>query len=316
MTIATRRAFLTIAGAWTMAGLAVPGAIAAPGDATVTLLGTKGGPRVTKSRRANPSNLVTAGGRSCVVDCGYGVIRQLVDAGVEAHDVRTILITHNHSDHMLELGPLIYSAWAGGLREPVDVWGPPPISKIMTSFLDSVAYDIDIRIEDEGRPDLRKLVRLHEFEAPSIGAATVFEREGLRVSAARVRHPPITHAYAYRFDAPDRSIVLSGDTTYSPELIALAKGADVLVHEVMHLAGLDRLLSRNPNAPTLRKHLIDSHTTTEQLGHVAAETGVKTLVLSHFVPGDDPSITDAMWIKDVRKSFSGAIVVGRDLMTI
>jgi ribonuclease BN (tRNA processing enzyme) len=188
----------------------------------------------------------------------------------------------------------------------------------VANFLDSVGYDVDIRIKDEGRPDLRELVRVHEFEAPpsGSGSATVFERDGLRVSAARVRHPPITHAYAYRFDAPDRAIVISGDTTYSPELIALAKGADVLVHEVMHLGGLDRLLSRNPNAPTLRKHLIDSHTTTEQLGHVAAEAGVKTLVLSHFVPGDDSSITDAMWIEDVRKNFSGEIVVGRDLMTI
>src|SRR5262249_29230985 len=122
--------------------------------------------------------------------------------------------------------------------------------------------------------------------------------------------------YAYRFDAPDRSVVLSGDTTYSPELIALAKGADVLVHEVMLLGGLDHLLSRNPNAPTLRKHLIDSHTTTEQLGHVAAEAGVKTLVLSLWVPGDAPSTTDALWPADVQKIFSGEIVVGPDLMTI
>jgi ribonuclease BN (tRNA processing enzyme) len=319
MTIAaTRRAFLTTAGAWTMAGLVAPQATAAP-DIKVTLLGTKGGPRVNKGR-ANPSNLVTAAGQSYVVDCGYGVTRQLVDAGVEAHEVRTILITHNHSDHMLELGPLVYSAWAGGLREPIDVWGPPPIGKIVANFLDSVGYDVDIRMEDEGRPDLRKLVRVHEFEVPSsassAGSATVFERDRLRVSATTVRHPPITHAYAYRFDTPGRSIVLSGDTTYSPELIALAKSADVLVHEVMHLGSLDRLLSRNPNAPTLRKHLIDSHTTTEQLGHVAAEAGVKTLVLSHFVPGDDSSITDAMWVEDVRKNFSGTIVIGRDLMTI
>jgi ribonuclease BN (tRNA processing enzyme) len=213
---------------------------------------------------------------------------------------------------MLELGPLIYSAWAGGLREPIDVWGPPPISRIVASFLESLAYDIDIRMEDEGRPDLRKLVRVHEFDANG----TVFERDGLKVSATKVRHPPITHAYAYRFDTPGRSIVLSGDTTYSPELIALAKGADVLVHEVMHLAGLDRLLGRNPNAPTLRKHLIDSHTTTEQLGHVAAGAGVKTLVLSHFVPGDSPTITDAMWTEDIARNFSGEIVVGRDLMTV
>src|SRR5258708_6318557 len=248
MTIAaTRRAFLTTAGAWTMAGLVAPQATAAP-DIKVTLLGTKGGPRVNKGR-ANPSNLVTAAGQSYVVDCGYGVTRQLVDAGVEAHEVRTILITHNHSDHMLELGPLVYSAWAGGLREPIDVWGPPPVSKIVASFLESMAYDIDIRVAHEGRPDLRKLVRVHEFEPPG----PVLEADGLKVRSAKVRHPPLNHACAYRFDTPGRSIVLSGDTTYSPELIALAKGADVLVHEVMHLASIDRLLDRVPNAPALRK---------------------------------------------------------------
>lgn len=314
-TAASRRGFLTSVGAWTVAGLAGPRAVAAPGDAKVLLLGTKGGPRVNKGR-ANPSNLVTAAGRSYVVDCGYGVTRQLVEAGIEAHEVRTILITHNHSDHMLELGPLIYTAWAGGLREPIDVWGPPPINRFVVSFLDAMAYDVDIRVEDEGRPDLRKLVQVHEFEASDAGSAMVFEREGLKVSATKVRHPPLTHAYAYRFDTLGRSIVLSGDTTYSPELIALAKGADVLVHEVMHLEGLDRLLSRVPNATTLRKHLIDSHTTTEQLGRVAAEAGVAKLVLSHFVPGDDSSITDAKWTEGVRKNFSGEIVVGRDLMTI
>lgn len=257
------------------------------GDTKVVLLGTNGGPRVGKGR-ANPSNLVTAAGRSYVIDCGYGVTRQLLEAGVQAHEVRTILITHCHSDHMLEPGPLIYNAWASGLREPIEVWGPTPVGKIVSSFLDSVGFDIDIRMADEGRPDLRKLVAVHEFEAPpspflppeagqakliyppaagSAGAAaTMFEREGVKVSAARVRHPPISHAYAYRFDASDRAIVLSGDTTYSPELIALAKGAGVLVHEVMHLGGLDRLLSRVPNAPSLRAHLIDSHMTTEQLG--------------------------------------------------
>jgi ribonuclease BN (tRNA processing enzyme) len=281
-------------------------------DTKVILLGTRGGPRVVKQGPANPSNLVTAAGRSYVVDCGYGVTRQLVESGVEAHEVRTILITHNHSDHTLELGPLVYNAWAGGLREPIDVWGPPPINRMVTSFLDYIAYDIDIRTEGEGRPDLRDLVRVHEFEAPG----PVFEVDGLKVSATRVRHPPLTEAYAYRFDTWGRSIVLSGDTTYSPELIALAKGADVLVHEVMHLASIDQLLSRVPNAPTLRKILIDGHTTTEQLGHVGAEANVKTLVLTHFVPADDRSITDAMWIEDVRKNFAGEIIVGRDLMTI
>jgi ribonuclease BN (tRNA processing enzyme) len=307
----SRRDFIATAGAVGLAAAAGVPTRAAEGDAKLILLGTKGGPRVGKGR-SNPANLVLAGGRSYVVDCGYGVTRQLIEAGIQAHQVRTILITHHHSDHNLELGPLIYNAWAGGLREPIDVWGPPPLQALIDGFFRSMAYDIDIRIADEGRIDPRRLVRVHEFEAPG----PVFELENLKVSATKVRHPPITHAYAYRFDTPGRAIVLSGDTAVSPELVALAKGADVLLHEVMHLGGLDRLLARVPNAATLREHLVASHTTTEEVGKIAAEAGVKMLVLNHFVPGDDPSITDEMWVADARKHFSGPIIAGRDLQAI
>jgi ribonuclease BN (tRNA processing enzyme) len=131
-----------------------------------------------------------------------------------------------------------------------------------------------------------------------------------------VLHPPIKHAYAYRFDTADRSVVISGDTNYAPGLVALAKGADVLVHEVLYLPGLDRLLARVPNAATLRKHIVDSHTVVEDVGRLAAQAQVKTLVLSHFVPGDDPEITDDMWSAGVRKHFKGKIIVGKDLMEI
>jgi ribonuclease BN (tRNA processing enzyme) len=140
--------------------------------------------------------------------------------------------------------------------------------------------------------------------------------ENVKVTAARVRHPPIKEAYAYRFDCADRSIVISGDTAYSPELVALAKGADVLVCEAMHLAGLEALLKKVPNAATLREHLLASHVVTEEVGRIASEAGVKTLVISHLVPGDDPSITDPMWEEGVRKHYGGSIVVGRDLLEL
>jgi ribonuclease BN (tRNA processing enzyme) len=131
-----------------------------------------------------------------------------------------------------------------------------------------------------------------------------------------VVHPPIEQAYAFRFDTRDRSIVISGDTNYSSALIDLARGADILVHEVMYLPGVDALAKRVPNGATLKEHLLASHTITEDLGKVAAAAGVKKLVLSHFVPGDDSSITDEMWTRDVRKHFKGEIIVGRDLMVI
>jgi ribonuclease BN (tRNA processing enzyme) len=99
-------------------------------------------------------------------------------------------------------------------------------------------------------------------------------------------------------------------------VIALARGADVLVHEVLYIPGVDEMVKRVPNAATLREHLLASHTTTEDVGRVAAAAGVKKLVLSHFVPGDDPAITDEMWLQGVRKHFSGDVVVGKDLMVL
>jgi ribonuclease BN (tRNA processing enzyme) len=280
-------------------------------DTRLILLGTNGGPRVTAGR-ANAANVVVVNERPYLVDCGYGVTRQLIAAGVSPQHVRTILITHHHSDHILELGPLLYNMWVCGLREPVDVWGPPGLKEIIDGFFQSMRYDIDIRVENDGRVDLRRLVQVREFHAPGI----VFETDGLKVSAANVNHPPLTHAYAYRFDAYDRSIVLSGDTAPCPEIVSLARDADVLLHEVMHLDGIDRLIARVPNAPKLREALLGMHTTTQAVGKVAANAGVKTLVLNHFVPGDDLAVTYEMWRADPSNDFEGLVVIGHDLQTI
>ena len=135
--------------------------------------------------------------------------------------------------------------------------------------------------------------------------------DNVKVTAALVDHPPIEHAFAYRFDAPDRSIVISGDTAVSKNLIALAKGADVLVHEALWVPAVDRIVAKVPNATTLKQHIIDSHTAVEDCGRVAAAAGVKTLVLSHLVPPDDPAITDQMWIDAAKKHFSGNVIVGQ-----
>jgi len=275
------------------------------------LLGTKGGPRVG-GERSNPSNLLLINGVPYVIDCGAGTSRQLVAAGVPLNRLRYLFFTHLHSDHMLEYGPLVYNGWATGLRTRVDAYGPPPLKSATQAFWEYMKFDVDTRIADEGRPDPRPLLVANELDAPG----AVMQNDDVKVTSALVSHPPIARAYAYRFDTRDRSIVLSGDTTFAPSLITLAKGADVLVHEILYPPALDRLLAKVPNAATLRKHLVDSHTVPEDVGRVAAQAGVKTLVLSHFVPGDDPEVTDPMWTEGVRKHFDGTIVVGKDLLEI
>src|SRR6266704_2379887 len=233
MISSSRRNFISGTAALAAAALAPLRAARAQGPAKtrLVLLGTGGGPRIV------------ANGVPYVVDCGEGVAHQLVRAGVALNTLRYVFITHHHSDHNLDYGNLVYDAWAAGLRTPVDSYGPPPIRAMTEAYWQLNRFDIETRIADETRPDLRKLVTAHEFDAPGL----VMQNADVKVTAARVRHPPIVHAYAYRFDAADRSIVISGDTAYSPELIALARGADVLVHETMHLGGLESLLKRVPN---------------------------------------------------------------------
>lgn len=282
------------------------------GRTRLVLLGTKGGPRLVGGGRHNPSTLLMVGGVPYVVDCGYGTSLQLIAAGVPLTRLRHVFVTHHHSDHDIELGLLPYNAWASGLSTPVDVYGPPGTEAMLPAFFRYTQIDVETRIADEGRPDPRTLITAHDVAGPGV----VLRNADVTVTAARVRHPQIEHAFAYRFDTKDRSMVISGDTAYSPELVELARGADVLVHEVMYVPGIEALLTRLPHARRFREHLMASHSTPEDAGRVAAAAGVKTLVLSHFVPGDDPSITDEQWAEGARRHYPGRIVVGRDLMEV
>jgi len=275
------------------------------------LLGTGGGPRPRKASSA-PAQVIIANDTPYVVDCGNGVARQLIFAGVSLPKLRHIFITHHHSDHNADYGNLILLAWAAGLRTRVDSWGPPPLEKMTKLFFEMNAYDINTRIADEGRVPLVPLVHVHEISE----GGPVMQDENLKVTSALVHHPPVVPSFGYRFDAADRSIVISGDTAPSDNLIRLAQGADVLVHEVLYVPGLDRLVARVPNAPVLKQSIMSHHTAAEDAGRVAQAAGVKMLVLSHLVPADDPAITDQMWIGAARMHFKGPIILGKDLLEI
>ena len=292
-----------------------PGAAELAGDAKpksrLILLGTAGGP-TPKPNRAAPAQVIVVNGASYVVDCGNGVARQMVLAKLKLSSIRSVFLTHHHSDHNADYGNLLLLEWASDMANRVDAYGPPPLSEMTRLFLALNDYDIRTRVADEGRPPLKDLIIPHEVNAGGF----VMQDENVKVTAALVEHPPVTPAFAYRFDCADRSIVISGDTRPSAALIELARGADVLVHEVMHLPALDELIATEPNAKTLREHLIASHTTTEQVGRIATEARVKTLVLSHFVPGGYPFLEDDVWFDAVRPYFSGNLIVGHDLLEI
>lgn len=302
----SRRATLALGAA----AVATAARAAEPRRSRLVLLGTGGGP-TPKPNRSAPAQAIVVDGAVYVVDCGNGVARQLVLAGLPLKALRAVFVTHQHSDHNADYGNLLLLAWAADLATKVDAYGPPPLKEMTRLFLQMDAYDIRTRIADEGRPDLAKLIAVHEITDDG----PVMQDGRVKVTCVRVRHPPVEPAFAYRFDCPDRSIVISGDTAPSEALVRLARGADVLVHEVMYLPAVDRIAAAEPNARTLKAHLLAAHTPAEEVGRIATEAGVKTLVLSHFVPGG-PGISDAEWEAAVRPHFAGKIVVGRDLLEL
>jgi ribonuclease BN (tRNA processing enzyme) len=275
------------------------------------LLGTGGGPRPRTASSAS-AQVILLNDDAYVVDCGNGVARQLVFAGVPLPRLRHIFLTHHHSDHNADYGNLISLAWAAGLQSRVDTWGPPPLEKMTALFFQMNASDIEARIADESRVPLVPLVHVHELSE----SGPVIQNDRVKVTATLVNHPPMVPAFAYRFDTADRSIVISGDTARSDNLIKLARGADVLVHSAVYFPAVDRLIARVPNATTLKQTIIRGQTSAEDAGRVAHAAGVKTLVLSHLIPADDPTVTEQMWIEAARTQFNGTIIVGKDLLEV
>jgi ribonuclease BN (tRNA processing enzyme) len=276
------------------------------------LLGTKGGPSVRDCGRVPSSNALIIGDSVFVVDAGYGVTYRLVEKAIALTAIRAVFVTHHHSDHNLELGTLLYNAWVNSATRPIDVFGPDGIEPLLAASLESNRFDIDTRIADEGLPDPRSMLN-----AKMYGEGLVMENEYVRVTALRNHHPPIVESYALKFEITNgKTIVFSGDTAYFPPLAAFAENCDYLVHEAMYGPGLDRLVQRNPTAKTLMDHLRASHTLTEDVGRIAAQTNTKNLVLNHFVPGGDPAITDDDWKRGVRAHYDGNIIVAKDLMEL
>lgn len=277
----------------------------------LVLLGTKGGPAIRPGGPSPTSILLDIGGRRIVVDCGLGVSRALVEAGMGLGELDLILITHLHSDHVLELGPLIHTAWTTGLSHPVTVCGPDGTKALWQGFLASLSYDIATRIADEGRPDLEDLVTIREY-----GPGPVLDEAGLTVTALRVDHPPVTDCFALKVEGEGRQIVFSSDTTFFSPLADFARGADILVHEAMLPEGLDSIVARTGNGTRLREHLVASHTFAADAGRIATSAGVSRLVLNHLIPADDPAFGEGHWRAALAETFAGELIVGRDGLVI
>lgn len=278
----------------------------------VALLGTKGGPAIRPGSSMPTSNLYVFDGRKIVVDCGLGVTKGLVDQGMQLKELSLIFITHLHSDHYLELGPLIHTAWTAGLKTPVDVYGPDGLEAYWSLFLQSMDADIALRIDGEGRPDLAQLVRVHKIDA-----GTVLDTDGLTVTAMRTAHPPLIDCFALSFKTPTTHVVCSGDTAPIEALAKFAQGADLLVHEAMLESALPALLARVGNgSDKLMDHWLRSHSFAHDAARIATDAGVKHLALSHLIPSDDPDYSDRDWTEAVENHWSGCLSIGKDGLRI
>jgi ribonuclease BN (tRNA processing enzyme) len=279
---------------------------------SVALLGTKGGPAIRQGSAMPTSSLVTLGGRRIVVDCGLGVTRGLVDQGVALADLDVIVLTHLHSDHCLELGPLLHTAWTAGLKRPVRVFGPPGTAALWEGFCASLAFDIALRIADEGRPDLRRLVTVTDY-----GEGCLLDESGLRIDARRNLHPPIADSFALRLGGDAHTVAFTGDTAPFPPLAAFCAGADLLVAEAILLPAVDALVARVGNGDDrLKRHILRSHLPAADAGRLATEAGVGALALHHLIPADDPAFAEADWQRAVRETWAGPLFVGRDGLVV
>jgi ribonuclease BN (tRNA processing enzyme) len=276
------------------------------------MLGVKGGPTIRPGSNMPTAFFLGLAGKNILVDAGLGVSRGLCDHGINLDQIDMIFITHLHSDHYLELGPLLHTAWTAGLTRTIPVVGPKGLDTYWTHFLASMSFDIELRIDDEGRVPLENLLRISE-----IGEGVIRDADGIIVTALKNNHPPIEETYALRFDSGDSRVVISGDTTYLDSMIPFAAGADLLVHEAMLEEGVHELCDRVPNyGERLRAHILGSHTSAQDVGRIGTEAGVKHLALNHFVPDGNPKYTEAVWEAAVRETYSGRLSVGRDGMVI
>jgi ribonuclease BN (tRNA processing enzyme) len=277
------------------------------GDRLV-LLGTQGGPLIHSYGQTPSASLIVYKSLSFLIDTGYGTTFKLIEAGIKLSTLKYIFITHLHSDHYLDLGPLLYNAWISGLSEQIHVYAPAGVKSLMQAYWKSNKYDIKTRIKDEGRPDIRKLISIHEIKEGVIVANADF-----KISALKNIHPPVNDSYAFKFKLGNKIIVFSGDTAYCPALATFANEADYLVHEVMYLPAVDDIAKRRPNATKLIASIKSHHTSAEDVGKIAHAANVKNLILNHFVPPDDKTLTDQVWLEAVKSTFSGNIIIGKDL---
>jgi ribonuclease Z len=268
----------------------------------VTLLGTGSPPPVMN--RFGPSILVEAGEYKFIFDVGRGALQRLTQANVRYKEINGVFFTHLHSDHVVGFPDLWLTGWLTSQREtPLEVRGPMGTTEMMSNLEKAFKFDVVIRVNDKASPPGANI------KAEDVSEGVVFEKNGVKVTAFNVDHGLVKPAFGYRIDYGKRSVVLSGDTRYSENLIRYSKGVDVLVHEVVSPA----VLARMKLPPELANEIIGQHTTPEQAAAVFSLIKPRMAIFSHIVL---PSATEQDILPLVRKTYTGPVELAEDLMVI
>jgi ribonuclease BN (tRNA processing enzyme) len=288
-------------------------------------LGTIAGP-ASRARRAQSSNLLIVNGALYVIDAGDGVARRLAEAGINIRDVGTVFITHHHDDHTAGLGTVMSVAWDQQRTEPINVYGPPGTEALVKAAVQYFTLSSNLRIRDGGRT----VPITHVFVGHDRGVGVIYQDANIKVTAVENTHfrfhetgPTSANekSYSYRFETPDRVIVFTGDTGPSDVVTELARGADLLVAEANSFdARMKEMIQdgrwkamTDKERTGITAQATQGHLSPENVGKMAARAGVKTVVLTHltFTPNETEY---AAWADEVRKHFSGRVIVADDLM--
>jgi ribonuclease BN (tRNA processing enzyme) len=287
-------------------------------------LGTGGGPRV-QVRRAQPANAVVVDGDVYLFDTGDGVLRQLAAAGLSVSRIRAVFVSHHHFDHVAGLAPLLVNRWLLHSTAPLPVYGPPG-TVAMLAGMAAASRPIElvpITIGGPPKPPIAATIAARDLPGDVTEPRVVYEDAAVRVSVVLNDHfhfpagspEAESRSYAFRIDTKTRSFAYTGDTGPSERVVALARGVDVLVSEVIDLPSMEAGLRRMPGVPVeaALAHLSRDHLTPEQVGELAAAAGARRLVLTHFVPGDDREADDSAYLRGINRHFEGPVNAARDL---
>lgn len=277
--------------------------------------------------RAGPCLGVVAGDQVFVVDAGSGGPRRLARMGFPVGRIERVYLTHLHSDHLDSLGELILQSWvAGPRRQPLPVAGPQGVDEVVAGF--NMAYRIDstYRTGHHGPAiaDPSGFGGVAEVIAAPTGpgrASVVHERDGVKVTVIAVDHEPVSPAFGFRIDYKDRSVVISGDTVYSEDLVAAAQGADVMLHEALRpemVLQMGEAAGRRgqDNIAKIMSDITDYHASPEDAARAAEKAGVGALVLYHIVPPLPSRLLGAAYLGDARKAYGGKIRLAEDGLLI